>query len=878
MSADILDIIIEIVCKEDNKSNDIIVDTPPKVKSSKATSSKVTPSKVTQPKVTPSKVTQPKVTSSKATSSKVTPSKVTSPKVTFKTPNSEPIKNELIKSEPIKNELIKSEPIKNEPIKIDISESLDVSETRKFLQTFQIKNTSLQNTFDKLSDDIAKEEVNIEKFLKDNQLEELIQEMKGGNLDDKFSKYFRLLALKNKLISNAFQQGKYCYNINCQNDIKCEKCKIISIIRDKYKNDINKIKLPDYNYINCLANKVKKAIEEKSTRDTPFMNKLLTGSQYRYNNYISSTAYSGFVSIFFNLFFNESACVLTNNILRIMEYDGTKIIYDPKIFNIIKDNLCKKRFILIDLGVPNHANSLIFDTEKKCIYHYEPNGSSMLVGQNHIITKDWFTENGKYIKDFINAFMNNIKLDLSKYEDDKRNLTELKNINKELMEQLDSIKDNDNITKNMEQLKNKYKDINVEKEGENIKLTYKGKDKNVMIEFTHGNYKGVLPEDLYEKIKQDKKNNLNLYNKLVEQFNQINKLIFKKQNLKYFEDSITEINQDASRSTKPYLCEKLLYSLFKEKLPDYKFYPALALVRNDMSIIQYTTQYGFDPDGYCQTINFFYLFMILYNNNLNFDPNLIMAKWMSEYNYEVSTKNIDVKAEQEKKLEYEETDIARNFVRNLVIIFYQYFYKYIALLFKKCNSININNFNKNENNNMKIIKGLLTKFPENIRDKKYNEINNIISSYNNIQYIVDGNDMKIIYTGKNKKELLLDDKNYWTRDLKEINNDIILMEYSRWILYNDIADVECNNYSFYNNINEFIKSHYQLSDVEKDTNDYTISGTRFRKAIKDCEKNNLTEKNFEDIFKKDEYKINEQKYKEKYMKYKLKYLNLKNMM
>ena len=821
-----------------------------------------------------------------------------------------------------------SEKISDEDTNNNVSKS-DISDARSFLSKFEFSKK--KEPYDKISNDIKNEEINLEKFLKSENLEDLAKEIKGGNpdnLDDKFEKYFKLLALKHKLITNAFSSGKKCFKEKCNNEV-CEKCKIIEIIKEKYKPEIDKIKLPDYNYINCLASKVKTAIKEKSDRDTPFMNKLLTGSQYRYSNYVPSTGYSGFVSIFMNLFFNQNACVLTANDNVFLEFNEETINYDPKVFDIINKNECNRRFLLFDLGVPNHANSLIIDTLEKKIYHFEPNGYGMLVGDNHIIIQDWFIDDGKCVNQIINSFMTGTPLNLSNAKKNVRTDKEIKDAykkkekeieeaykkkekeieeayNKKVKEiddaynnkknNIDFLKNNDIDIKEIDgtviiepKITSKYRGANSGKIG---KINFESGSK-LLINFIR-EYDNVIRDefDKANKINADESNKANKIN--VDESDKANKinadesnkaksenLQNKEYNMKYenLEKADLLLNQDiiSELSTKPYQCEKLLYSLFREKLPEYKFYPALCTVRPDTMIINYSTQNGFDPDGYCQTINYFYLFMMLYNNNLEYGPTLNMAKWINQYNYEVKSSNAGVNAEQSEIKKYDQSDIARTFVRNLVVIFFQYLYKYIATLLNTYKNVHL--ILKKDEDTVKEINNIL-----NALYTKGKKFNIDILKYNKIIYKIENNDIFVIYKNNSQeKKLKLDTNNYWELSNNKITEDIIYMEFARWWLYSNIGDIDIDTNDMnkkiilFNFKNNFIKDHYQMSDEEKGGNDYTIHGTRFRKALKECEEKYLTEKKFEDIFKTEKYTILNEKYKQKYLKYKSKYLQLKDL-
>lgn len=245
-----------------------------------------------------------------------------------------------------------------------------------------------------------------------------IKNMTGGDIDN-FDKIMRERILEHKLMTNSFSSAKKC---ECKEQT-CNKCKTKETIKKNFKNEYNQIALPQLDYIECLASKVKNAIDEKQ-KETPLSKYLLTGSQYRYNNYISSTAYSPFVNLFFNLFFNDIGCVFpdisSSNIHYIPgdDINSSQLKYIADLFEIIDS--CNRDFFITDLDVPGHANSLIIDKKNKKIYRFEPNGSRFLLGTKpHILLEDWFIENGEYTHLFIDAFMNNKKLDLSQLLKDK---------------------------------------------------------------------------------------------------------------------------------------------------------------------------------------------------------------------------------------------------------------------------------------------------------------------------------------------------------------------------------------------------------------------------------------------------------------------------
>jgi hypothetical protein len=685
-----------------------------------------------------------------------------------------------------------------------------------------------------------------------------------NNID--FEKYLKILSLKHKLITNAFSSAKLC------ND-----CEIKKNLQEKYQTDINNIKLPDYEYIKCLADHVKNDIDAKS-EETQFIKNIFTGSQYRFNNYVQSSHYFNLVSIFFNLFFNDKACILTNNYTRkdhiekksnitiniynppIFKYNGEKIEYDDRIFNIILNKECNDKYILCNLDIPEHANSLIFDIENKCIYHFEPNGYSMLVANNNILLKDWFIGNGTYLEKIINYYINdqpiidlkkqssNITIDNIQY-DITYNITYNKT---EPNNDIQNILNINNIDINNIDIKNIQNIYNIDiKNKKNITETIKQRTNTKIIN-----------------------KNIYIYNYNYNNYVNIEKIIIPLLEIQFSDITLNYDNKKIT--TKPFLCEKLLYLLFKEKLPEYTFYPAICTVRPDTMIINYSIQSGFDPDGYCQTINYFYLFMMLYNNNLKYGPTLNMAKWITQYNYEIAANNENINASKSNNTEYDEVDQGRNFVRYLVIIFYQYLYKYIALVLKEFKTFDINNYEINDSNgnniliqeNESLIKALLTHTK--IENENKNNIEDKLKSIQKINYHIIDNDNTIkikIYSEKEEEEeeLTLDNTNYWNKNIININD--VIFEYSRWILLANIYNINTlPDKENVNNFNkEFIKSHYQISDIEQ--NNITIHGTRFRKALNECK---LTEKNFEDIFKI------ENKYKQKYLKYKKKYLLLKN--
>jgi hypothetical protein len=303
-----------------------------------------------------------------------------------------------------------------------------------------------------------------------------------------------------------------------------------------------------------------------------------------------------------------------------------------------------------------------------------------------------------------------------------------------------------------------------------------------------------------------------------------------------------------------YFYEYKLLLLFHKFDSEYKYFSAYSVIRPDNNmLIPFTGRSminGVDPGGYCKTLTYFYIFLIMINlNNQNSicdNPDkisILMIKWIN-YN-----ESIDPSKKNETMI---------NMVRNFAIIIFQYYYKFISTMFDGFKIITIDNLKIYDvatrtkiASNMEKFKNL--KFNDNkCKDNKQLSFEYFdINYFRNIQYnITDGElNVQLIYnnskTKNNETEILID----YTEKEKEKEkkcNSYINQELAKWYFFNTIFfNKKYNSYKNIFSINHF----YNKNDNKPNSWNETINQV--------C--------------------LSLSQLKIKYLKYKIKYLKLTNL-
>uniref|UniRef100_A0A6C0EBZ6 Uncharacterized protein n=1 Tax=viral metagenome TaxID=1070528 RepID=A0A6C0EBZ6_9ZZZZ len=298
-----------------------------------------------------------------------------------------------------------------------------------------------------------------------------------------------------------------------------------------------------------------------------------------------------------------------------------------------------------------------------------------------------------------------------------------------------------------------------------------------------------------------------------------------------------------------YFYEYKLLLLFHKFDPKYKYFSAYSVIRPDNMLIPFTSKSmidGVDPGGYCKTLTYFYIFLIMINLNNSNDIcdnpdkiSILMIKWI---NY---TESIDL---------FKKNETMINMVRNFAIIIFQYYYKFISTMFDGFKIITIDNLKMydvatrtkiaSDMENFKNLKFLDTKCIDKQKlSFEYFNINHI----RNIQYNITDQqfDVQLIYN--NRKTMNNDTKiliNYTEKDC----NSNINRELAKWYFFNTI---------FFNNKYNSYKTIFSINNIynKADENEKTIS---WNKTIDvNCQSRSP--------------------FKKKYLKYKIKYLKLTNL-
>ena len=170
----------------------------------------------------------------------------------------------------------------------------------------------------------------------------------------------------------------------------------------------------------------------------------------------------------------------------------------------------------------------------------------------------------------------------------------------------------------------------------------------------------------------------------------------------YITKFILETNFNKIPKTKPdrdnpdsYFYDSKLLLLFNNMLPDYKYYSTYSVARPDKGFIPHTgINIGLDPGGYCKTSVYFYVFILMLN--IPIDPILSSEKPDIMLNPILSSDKISIimiKWMHTTKLNTPDNLLM---LRNFATIIFQYYYKFISLLFKQLTiiTININNNNR----------------------------------------------------------------------------------------------------------------------------------------------------------------------------------------
>lgn len=450
----------------------------------------------------------------------------------------------------------------------------------------------------------------------------------------------------NEMIKNMteFDLGSYLHQfkenpkLKEKIDIIYHKIMVTESNRDQinkyFVDDLKKIKIPSLDLIDCMANKTKSKINAKLNE---VGKSILTGSHWRYLDTISNTASAYFISIWFNLMFGYNTCVLltsasqTSNIVWKCNSEGRRMLYFPSDLEN-KINKCltnpKIKFIIISIGLYNdgcqtqsgdgHANCLVINKIDWSIMRFEPNGYGSIMDRlrhkwgfansrtdlvkdekisdllswnvesdkiTSILNYDWFEQNGKYFKQYVESFLKN----------DQKMMPNL---------MIDDIK----------VLEKKY------------------------------------------RFKDD-----------------IKKMVTPPTGKLY-----TEMDLGSEKWFDTHQLDQQLNNLFSRKF-GMKYINPLATIPINSSIINYSTKKYFDPGGFCQTLTWFYLFLFLYKNNADSHPDVLMFKWIEYLNNNLkdNTSQTKVHAE-EDTTKYENSTKSQIFIRNLVILMNQYYYKFIS--------------------------------------------------------------------------------------------------------------------------------------------------------------------------------------------------------
>ena len=435
------------------------------------------------------------------------------------------------------------------------------------------------------------------------------------------------------------------------------------IINDTYNSTLgNNIIIPNATYFSCLAQNVKTIILQKAVHSKHIIKYLLTGSNFIYSGYTIWNFYKTFITIFFNTFFNqycymsEISIIITNEIIE----------YNQILFDTIKN--CKKKYCIINLLIPGHQNLLIIDTINYNIYHFEPNSYSFYFNKRHILCQNWSYEDNKITKSIIIDFINNntnydtyINYIIDTYLTyDSQNLTNPSNhilhFNASLVHSASThdisyiIGIHNNIF--LEKVKRKFPQFS----GSVCYLRYTQGDSTFVTKIIT-----ILTRCLLKPTSTQLKSTVT-YNNVILQ---------------------------------SYLYETNLLVFFKQNLPNYTFIPAYALMSTVVDFIDQQNLPGIDPGGYCVTITFLYLFLILlYYHNLRYlksqnndisdkiNLSLFMAKWKYNYNdYKISQTDTAL------NLPAKYNNI--NIVKDFSIIIFQYLYLFIVTLFNNNNYITL---------------------------------------------------------------------------------------------------------------------------------------------------------------------------------------------
>lgn len=272
----------------------------------------------------------------------------------------------------------------------------------------------------------------------------------------------------NKMIKKVigFDLGSYLSEFE-ENEEISEKIDIIyhkimitesnrDLIKKYFEDDLSQIKIPSLALIDCMSKKTQHKINTKLNN---IGKSILTGSHWRYLDSISNTASTYFISIWFNLMFGNKTCVLltsamqTSNIVWKCNSEGKRTIYFPinledKIIKCL--NNPKVKFIIISVNLYNegcpvnnehgHSNCLVINKMDWSVMRFEPNGyGSIMDNLRHkwefadsktdllkddklsdliswniesdkitsILNYDWFEQNGKYFKNYVESFLKN---------------------------------------------------------------------------------------------------------------------------------------------------------------------------------------------------------------------------------------------------------------------------------------------------------------------------------------------------------------------------------------------------------------------------------------------------------------------------------------
>jgi len=401
-------------------------------------------------------------------------------------------------------------------------------------------------------------------------------------------------------------------------------------VQKYFKKELDGITIPSQQFIGCLAENTKKKIESKLD---DLGKTLLTGSHWRYFDTISSTASSYFISIWFNIMFHHKACVLLaspkqtsmiswrcekgKRVLMIaadLERDLARCLKNPQI-----------KFIIISVGLYNtgcpqgsggHANCLVIDKDNWTVFRFEPNGYGSLMDR---LRKKWSFAK----KD----------ADLSKEGLDSK--IQLWNVGKEITSIL-----NYNW------------------------LEQNGKNLGLYVQSFLEDEEDLLPQKMIEDVESAERRNRYKLNH--QQFSP-------PQNKLY-----TGLDLKSDQWFDTYSLDVKLREFFTNVF-GLRYVSPFATVTINSSLVNYSVKKNYDPDGFCQTINWMFMFLLLFRNNSDYNPSLIMSKWAHylEENFEKGPSQIKVKAEEDTQ-SYESSTQAQIFLRNLVILLNQYYYKFIS--------------------------------------------------------------------------------------------------------------------------------------------------------------------------------------------------------